>query len=94
MKEEILEMSQKERERLVIIKRVLDKELSQVHAAKILKITERQIRNLVKAWKQDQRFLLGFFKRKINIGFRKVLEDKDPNMVKYYAAHAPTIPYR
>ncbi len=53
MKEEILEMSQKERERLVIIKRVLDKELSQVHAAKILKITERQIRNLVKAWKQD-----------------------------------------
>ncbi len=41
MKEEILEMSQKERERLVIIKRVLDKELSQVHAAKILKITDK-----------------------------------------------------
>ena len=53
MAEEILEMSHKERERLVIIKNVINKKISQVNASKLLKITDRQVRNLVKAWKKE-----------------------------------------
>lgn len=48
----ILEMSEKERDRLIIIKEVLSGRLTQVQAAKLLKITDRQVRNLLKSWKE------------------------------------------
>lgn len=51
--EEILEMSEKERDRFVILRQIVDKRLTQKAAAKILKITDRQIRNLLKRWKKE-----------------------------------------
>jgi len=47
MNKEILEMSGKERDRLVLLRQVEKGMLSQVEAAKLLKITDRQVRNLL-----------------------------------------------
>ncbi len=47
MNKEILEMSGKERDRLVLLRQVEKGVLSQVEAAKLLKITDRQVRNLL-----------------------------------------------
>jgi hypothetical protein len=47
MNKEILEMSGKERDRLVLLRQVEKGILSQVQAAKLLKITDRQVRNLL-----------------------------------------------
>jgi hypothetical protein len=44
----LLEMSDKELDRYTILKKVLDHELTQKHAAQLLKITDRQVRNLLK----------------------------------------------
>lgn len=48
MKEDILIMSQKEVERLQIIQKVLGKEINQQEAAAILRISDRQVRRVVK----------------------------------------------
>jgi hypothetical protein len=48
MNKEILEMSGKERDRLVLLRQVEKGMLSQVQAAKLLKITDRHVRNLIK----------------------------------------------
>ena len=48
-------MSTKELERLSTIEKVLDKRLTQVIAAQHLKITVRQIKRLVKKYKQHGR---------------------------------------
>jgi hypothetical protein len=47
MNKEILEMSEKERDRLVLLRQVEKGMLSQVKAAELLKITDRHIRNLL-----------------------------------------------
>jgi hypothetical protein len=47
MNEEILEMSGKERDRLFLLRQVEKGMLSQMKAAKLLKITDRQVRNLL-----------------------------------------------
>ena len=48
MKEEVLEMTEKERDRLVILKRVSAGDLTQVEASKLLGVSDRQIRNLLR----------------------------------------------
>jgi hypothetical protein len=48
----LLPMSQKELKRYVIIERVIKRELTQVQAAKTLKISERQIRRLCRSYDQ------------------------------------------
>ena len=50
MTSELLTMSQKECERLEIIQRVQRKELSQVAAASVLKLSCRQVRNLIRSY--------------------------------------------
>lgn len=47
MNKEILEMSGKERDRMVLLRQVEKGMLSQAQAAKLLKITDRQVRNLL-----------------------------------------------
>lgn len=51
MNTEVLEMSEKERDRLVILRQVEKKQITQVQAGSLLKLTDRQIRNLLKALK-------------------------------------------
>jgi len=46
--EEILTMSQKELKRLHVIRKAIDKEITQAEAAKILEISQRQVRRVVK----------------------------------------------
>ena len=53
MNKEILEMSGKERDRLVLLRQVEKGMLSQVQAAKLLKITDRQVRNLLRKIKNE-----------------------------------------
>lgn len=53
MENEVLEMSKKERDRLYILNKVKDGLLSQIHAAKLLKVSDRQIRNLLKQLNRD-----------------------------------------
>lgn len=48
MREDILIMSQKEVERLQIIEKILGKEINQQKAAGILRLTDRQVRRMVK----------------------------------------------
>lgn len=45
---ENISMSRKDLDRLNVLKRVLDKELRQIDASRLLKITDRQVRKLVK----------------------------------------------
>lgn len=49
----LLTMSDKEIERLTVIKRVADKQLKQSHAAKLLGLSSRQIIRLVKRYRKD-----------------------------------------
>lgn len=46
-------MSKKERDRLVILRRVEQGELSQIKAAELLKITDRSVRNLLLRLKKE-----------------------------------------
>ena len=48
MREDILMMSQKEIKRLQIIQKVLGKEINQQEAAEVLRISDRQVRRVVK----------------------------------------------
>ena len=47
MAKEIIAMSKKEIDRLRILHRVKDRQLTQVYGAKLLSITDRQVRNLL-----------------------------------------------
>lgn len=47
MAKEIIKMSKKEVDRLRILHRVMDKQLTQVYGAKLLGISDRQVRNLL-----------------------------------------------
>lgn len=47
MAKEVITMSKKEVDRLRILHRVMDRQLSQVYGAKLLDITDRQVRNLL-----------------------------------------------
>ncbi len=47
MAKEIIAMSEKEIDRLRILHRVTDRQLTQVYGAKLLGITDRQVRNLL-----------------------------------------------
>ena len=49
MREDIIMMSKKEVERLKIIHKVMDKQLTQVEGGKLVKLSERQVRRIVKA---------------------------------------------
>jgi len=53
MREDILIMSQKEIKRLQIIQKVLGKEINQQQASEVLRITDRQIRRIVKRIRQE-----------------------------------------
>jgi len=53
MTNEILAMSQKELVRLEVVQKILSKQLSQIEAAKQLKLTTRQVRNLGRKYKQN-----------------------------------------
>ena len=53
MKENKLFMSLKEVKRLEIVKKIISKKLKQREGASILKISERQIRRLVKSYKES-----------------------------------------
>ncbi|MGB8951139.1 MAG: hypothetical protein WCC06_00525 [Candidatus Aminicenantales bacterium] len=53
MRKDIIMMSPKEAERLKIIHKVMDKEMTQAAGGKFLKLSERQIRRIVKAVKLD-----------------------------------------
>jgi hypothetical protein len=48
MAKEVITMSKKEIDRLQILHRVLDRQLSQVYSAELIGITDRQVRNLLK----------------------------------------------
>ena len=47
MAREVITMSKKEVDRLRILHRVMDRQLSQVYGAKLIDITGRQVRNLL-----------------------------------------------
>ena len=47
MAKEVITMSEKEIDRLRILHRVMDRQLTQVYGAKLLSITDRQVRNLL-----------------------------------------------
>ena len=47
MREDLITLSQKEIERLRIIRRVMDKQMTQVKASELLGITDRQVRNII-----------------------------------------------
>lgn len=49
MVRDIITMSQREQKRLYVVHKILDKEVKQKEAGRILKISERQIRRIVKA---------------------------------------------
>jgi hypothetical protein len=51
--EELLEMSKAELERVKILNEVLEGRLTQVVAAKRLKISDRQVRNLLNRMRRD-----------------------------------------
>lgn len=51
--EEIFEMSEKEVYRCTILQQVVNQQLTQVKAAEILKITDRQVRNLLHKYKNE-----------------------------------------
>ncbi len=51
--EEILEMSRKELERIKILAQVMDGKITQLTGAKILKLSDRQIRNLLTKFKTN-----------------------------------------
>lgn len=53
MREDILVMSQKEIKRLQIIQKVLGKEISQQEAAEVLRISDRQVRRVVKRVREE-----------------------------------------
>jgi len=50
---DIITMTQKELKRLHIIKQVLEKKLKQIEAAKILDLSSRQIRRIVKRIREE-----------------------------------------
>ena len=53
MKEDILIMSQRELQRLQIIQKVLGKEINQRQASEVLRITDRQVRRIVKRVRRE-----------------------------------------
>jgi len=53
MREDILVMSQKEIKRLQIIQKVLGKEINQQEAAEVLRISDRQVRRVVKRVREE-----------------------------------------
>lgn len=53
MEEGIIAMSKKELTRLDIVQRVAGKQLRQVEAARLLSLTERQVKRLVRAWREQ-----------------------------------------
>lgn len=53
MKEEIISMTNKELNKLEIIRKVLDKRISQVQASDILSVTTRQIRRICKRYQKE-----------------------------------------
>jgi len=55
---EVFSMSQKERERLHILKKVKEGSLTQLKAAQILNITDRHVRNLLKALEQGDKGII------------------------------------
>lgn len=52
VEEEIIVMSRQELTRLEIVQRVADKQLRQAEAARRLSLTERQVKRLVRAWRE------------------------------------------
>lgn len=53
MAKEVIAMSKKEVDRLRILHRVMDRELTQTYGAKLLGITDRQVRNLIEKIRED-----------------------------------------
>lgn len=53
MEEGIIAMSKKELTRLDIVQRVAGKQLRQAEAARLLSLTERQVKRLVRAWREQ-----------------------------------------
>lgn len=51
--EELIEMSKKELDRLQLLQKVLDRQLTQKKAAEVLKLSERQVRNLLSRLKKE-----------------------------------------
>src|SRR3972149_10308761 len=48
MREDLITLSQAEHDRLLIVRKVMKREMSQVEAADLLNISDRQIRNLIR----------------------------------------------
>ena len=52
MEEKVIEMSKKELTRLEIVQRVADKRMKHAEAARQLSLSERQIKRLVRSWRE------------------------------------------
>lgn len=91
---EILEMSEKERDRLVLLRQVQKGYLSQVKAAKLLQLTDRQVRNLLKSLElEGERGLVS--KRRGMPSNNKIPEKVKHRILEliiaYYEGYGPTL---
>lgn len=92
----LVEMSDEELDRYTMLKKVLGKELSQKHAAELLEITDRQVRNLLKRLvaegpsgivsnhrgKPSNRRLSNDLKQRVIALMREYYEDFGPTLAK------------
>jgi hypothetical protein len=51
--EEVLEMSSRERDRYKVLSEVIEGTITQIRAASLLGVTDRQVRNLIARMKKD-----------------------------------------
>ena len=73
---EILEMSKNEIEKYHLLQQVIEKKISQIKAAELLKLSDRRVRNLLKRFKEEGIHGLiskkrGKSNRAYNVGFKK-----------------------
>ena len=91
---EILEMSEKERDRLVLLRQVQKGCLSQVKAAELLHLTDRQVRNLLKSLETEGDRGLISKKRGApsnNRISKKVKQQVLDLLTTYYEGYGPTL---
>ena len=96
MAKEIIAMSKKEIDRLRILHRVTDRQLTQVYGAKVLSITDRQVRNLLYKIREegDKRIVHGNRGRRAANKMSTEMEERIGRIVeRKYPDFGPTLAY-